>query len=73
MEEDVKMLLFGRWMAMNYATKELNGENSYWWKDQLDHFNKIVYPNYIKNGTVEKHIEVLTNKDIIKGVINDLP
>lgn len=31
----------------------LNRENGYWWKEQLNHFNEVVYPNYLKNGSVE--------------------
>lgn len=31
----------------------LNREDGYWWKKQLKHFNDVVYPNYIKNGTVD--------------------
>lgn len=31
----------------------LNRETGYWYKEQLDHFNNVVYPNYIENGTVE--------------------
>lgn len=32
----------------------LNRETGHWYKQQLNHFNNIVYPNYIKNGTVEE-------------------
>jgi len=31
----------------------LNREDGKWWKKQLIYFNEIVYPNYIKNKTVE--------------------
>lgn len=31
----------------------LNRENGYWYKKQLKHFNDVVYPNYIENGTVK--------------------
>ncbi len=35
------------------AISVLNRECDYWYKEQLNHFNEVVYPNYIKNGTVE--------------------
>jgi len=31
----------------------LNGEDGYWYKKQLKHFNEVVYPNYLENGTVK--------------------
>lgn len=31
----------------------LNRESGQWYKDKVKHFNAIVYPNYIKNGTVD--------------------
>ena len=31
----------------------LNRETGHWYKKQLKHFNKVVYPNYIKNKTVK--------------------
>jgi hypothetical protein len=51
--EEVKMFLFARWMAVNYGGV-LNTERGKWYKQQIKHFNNVVYPNYIKNGTVEK-------------------
>jgi len=35
------------------AISVLNRETGYWYKEQLKHFNDVVYPNYIKNGSVE--------------------
>ena len=35
------------------AISVLNRETGYWYKEQLIHFNDVVYPNYIENGTVE--------------------
>ena len=35
------------------AISVLNRETGYWYKEQLKHFNDVVYPNYIENGTVE--------------------
>jgi hypothetical protein len=62
------MFLFARWMSTCYAdtvevgrTSVLNTESGEWWKEQLDHFNEKVYPNYIKNGTVEDTEEYLKN------------
>ena len=31
----------------------LNMENGLWYKDKIEHFNNVVYPNYIKNGSVD--------------------
>lgn len=30
----------------------LNRESGDWYKKQLDYFEKTVYPNYVKNGSV---------------------
>lgn len=35
------------------AMSALNIEDGKWWREQLKHFNDVVYPNYIENGTVE--------------------
>lgn len=35
------------------AISVLIRETGYWYKEQLKHFNDVVYPNYIKNGTVD--------------------
>jgi hypothetical protein len=43
----------------------LNREKGEWWKDQLEHFEKVVYPNYVKNGSAEnayKFLEIKENK-----------
>ena len=37
----------------------LNRETGYWYMDQIKHFNKVVYPNYIKNGAVKDATEFL--------------
>jgi len=79
-EQEVKLILFARWLANCYAdTHEdsrgkteyeigynsedalsiLNRETGQWYKEQLDYFNKVVYPNYIENGTVKNHIKNL--------------
>lgn len=29
-------------------------ETGYWYKEQLKHFNEVVYPNYVKNGSVRE-------------------
>lgn len=67
--ENTKMFLFARWISICYADEHkdengnyigsgsgmsvLNTEDGEWWKKQLDHFNKTVWPNYIKNGSVD--------------------
>jgi len=43
------------------AMSILNRESGQWYKEQLDHFIKVVYPNYVKNGTV-KNAEDFLNK-----------
>jgi hypothetical protein len=52
---NVKMLLFARWLAINYGTPEynVNGMDGEWWKTTLNYFNKEVYPVMILNGSVE--------------------
>lgn len=35
------------------AISVLNRETGHWYKEQLRHFNNVVYPNYIKNKTVD--------------------
>jgi hypothetical protein len=42
------------------ALSVLNRENGCWYKKQLKHFNEVVYPNYVENGTVENTILFLT-------------
>ena len=55
------MFLFGRWIATNYEGV-LNNQCGEWWKEQLRHFNTKVYPNYLKNGTIEKTKKFLKKK-----------
>ena len=35
------------------AMSVLNRESGNWYKEQLKHFNDVVYPNYVKNGSVD--------------------
>lgn len=28
--------------------------NGTWWKERLEHFNKVVWPNYVKNGSAKE-------------------
>lgn len=72
-EEQVKMVLFARWMATQFDGQIMMKEDSFWYRRQVIHFNEVVYPNYIKNGSVKDHIDGFKNTDDIKGVINDLP
>jgi len=39
------------------AMSVLNRESGYWYKEQLKEFNEVVYPNYLKNGTVDNCIK----------------
>jgi len=56
------MFLFAKWMAMNYNSSEMNSSYGDWWKTQLKHFNKHVFPNYIENGTVKNTKKYLKKK-----------
>lgn len=59
--------------SFKYTQKDgmsvLNRESGYWWQEQLNHFNDVVYPNYVENGTVKDSKEFLsgkkTNKDLV--------
>jgi hypothetical protein len=46
------------------AISVLNRESGYWYKKQLQHFNTVVYPNYIKNGTVKDTKQFLDDENI---------
>lgn len=35
------------------AISLLNRKTGYWYKEQLKHFNDVVYHNYLENGTVD--------------------
>jgi hypothetical protein len=35
------------------AISVLNRQTGHWYREQLKYFKDVVYPNYIKNGTVE--------------------
>lgn len=43
------------------AISVLNRESGFWWQEQLEHFEKVVYPNYIKNGSVDNVKKFLKN------------
>lgn len=60
---NAKVLLFARWMTTQYGTPEydVNGYDGTWWKEQLEHFNEVVWPNYIENGSVKNTLEFLSN------------
>lgn len=51
---EVKMLLFARWLISQYGTPEynVNGYDGKWWKETLQHFNDVVWPKYVENGSV---------------------
>jgi len=73
MEEDIKILLFARWLMICYSYQEISGENSYWYKQQVEHFNLVVYPEYVKNGTVEEHRKLFEGCGKLRDAFNDLP
>lgn len=41
------------------AMSVLNRESGNWYKEQLKRFNDVVYPNYVKNGSVDSTKEFL--------------
>lgn len=49
LDDKMRYIDFDRTTAMSV----LNRENGNWYKEQLKQFNDVVYPNYVKNGTVE--------------------
>jgi hypothetical protein len=65
-EDDVniKMLLFSRWIAINYGTPEydVNGYDGKWWVETLKYFNENVYPNMEKNGSVDNTRDYLNEQ-----------
>lgn len=70
---EVKQLLFARWIITCYDNDILNNEDGYWWKNQLEHFNTTVYPNYEKNGSVHNAESFLIESKLINDALNDLP
>lgn len=62
--ENVKMFLFARWISTCYEDTVLNTESGYWWRDRLEYFNDVVYPNYLENKTVEDTEKFLEPLDI---------
>jgi len=66
------MVLFGRWLVTQYSYEELMRENSMWYRKQVKHFELVVLPHYKKNGTVDEHIQVFNNSDILKNTLKDI-
>lgn len=69
LSENTKAFLFARWISMCYADTKVDGisvlnlEKGQWYKEQLQHFNEVVYPNMKKSGTVTE----------TRSFLNDLP
>ena len=61
--EKAKMLLFARWMAIEYTTSSMNGSSGVWWTEKIQHFEKVVLPNYHKNGSYKSTVDHLTRVD----------
>jgi hypothetical protein len=63
---NTKMLLFARWVTINYGTPQynVNGYDGKWWNDILKYFNKEVYPNMILNGSVENTEKFLSENKL---------
>jgi len=67
------MFLFARWMSSCYSSEILNSKNDTWWAHHLDVFNKVAYPSYIKNGTVDETKLFLDTSNILRNTLNGLP
>lgn len=48
------------------AMSVLNRESGFWWQDQLKHFENVVYPNLLKNGSVANAEDFLNQKSFEK-------
>ncbi len=48
------------------AMSVLNRESGFWWQDQLEHFEKVIYPNLLKNGGVANVKDFLNQKSFQK-------
>lgn len=44
----------------------LNRVDGKWYFEQLKHFNEVVYPNYLKNGSVESAKEFLKIMNVLR-------
>lgn len=59
---DIKMRCeYDKGFKSSEAISVLNRETGYWYMEQLNYFNDVVYPNYIENGTVEDAKKFLMN------------
>jgi hypothetical protein len=54
----VKMFLFVKWLVANYSDI-LNTSNDHWYKEQMEHFNHVVWQVYLESGVVEETNEFL--------------
>lgn len=59
-DEKTKLFLFCRWMAMSYTSENMNTESGYWWKDRVNDFERLAYPNLIKNNSYIDTFEFLS-------------
>lgn len=61
----LKMFWFARWLAMCYAdSPAFNTETGDWYANQLGHFNRIVWPKWLK--AAKKSGELQLSLDCIK-------
>ena len=56
MMSKVKMYLFTRWLFIEYTANVVSYKifNEYWLKEQIEHFDSVVWNMYLENGTVEE-------------------
>lgn len=61
-EEQARMLLFTRWLAINYTSEELNTATGLWWIQSLNFYMKTAFPNAIENGSYRDMIAFIESK-----------
>jgi hypothetical protein len=54
--DKLKMVWFSQWLAMNY-NDVLNTVTGIWYVEQMDYFNKTVFPNMLKTAIETKSLE----------------
>ena len=55
----LKMIWYSRWLVMNYDTGILMTENGVFYAKSMVHFEKYVYPEWVKRHDISKEIEMI--------------
>lgn len=45
------------------ALSVLNRETGFWYREQIEYFNRVVYPNFVKNNSVKDAKKFLENEN----------